>query len=75
MNDIVFEPDAIELIDENNAMQGWIACVNIYFADGECGDCIFCRERFATEQDAYARAVEIAAARQAAVAALCREAV
>lgn len=56
------EADAIELIDENNAMQGYAAVVNVYHSDTP-GDMIIAKERYADE----------ASARQAAAALRDRE--
>lgn len=59
MNELRLEPEAIELVDENNAMQGWAACVNVYCADDTPGNLIIGRERYRSEAEARLAALDL----------------
>lgn len=74
-NGLTFEPDAIELIDENNAMQGWAAVVNIYCSDDTPGNLIIGRERYPTEAAARLAAIDLCARERRRVEYLYTEAI
>lgn len=73
-NEVIFEPAAIDLQDENCGYQGWIPMVNVYFTDGSVG-LITSPERYATQALALLAAIRIADAQRERITTLYREGV